>query len=346
MNKITIFVGDIGPETAASALAFDQSAVLLTCENYTNFLNDELPNSTFYTALGDLPKPDNIIYRILDKADDIYYCPCSVWSDNKEVDCTNVVTSTKGRTEFILFTFATIKNNVHNLDLSSYLTKNIAGLVDQRKSQLPQLWVAGGSDTNGVGITKDQRYGSLLGKMLDMEVSFLSVSCASIKWLADQIIRSDIRAGDFVVVGLVPATRFPYWSSIDKKIVHINLQFDKSVENYKNLDITKSTITNLLLSDHLIYESMVSLYQIISFCRKIQAKLLILGLQCTEEITIQLHNVPEFVNYVNLDSESIHVKESVDFGDDGRHPGPLQHQLYADFCYNAFKKLNYLTETY
>ena len=339
MSNLTIFFGDVTNATASNALQFDDSAILLDYKNYQDFLDNKLSNCTFYTSLGDLPKNYSLLYRILGKADDIYYCANSVWSDGKDIDHTDITKSIKGQTEFILSTFAHIKNNVHNLDLSSHVKHSFIKLNDQRKSNQLQLWVAGGSDTHGVGVLDHERYGKLLAKMLNVEVSFLTWPCASIKWSADQIIRSDIRPGDFVVLGLVPDRRYPFWSELDNNTLHVNITFTDP--KYKNLDLTKSTIEKFLTSNHLMYENIVSIHQVINFCRKVKAKLLILGLNCSDELTLQLYDIPEFKKYVNINNNNYH-NDLIDVGSDNVHPGPLQHQLYADFCQAALKKLSYI----
>jgi hypothetical protein len=337
-TKITIFVGDVGMTTANAALAVDKEAVLLDNSNYLQFLNNELLNNTFYTSLGDLPNNPDAMYYILAKADDIVYCPVNHWSDGKTLRVTDVSSSMQGLTEFILFNIANIKYNVSNLDLTKYNPTQFVELADSRKDNNPQLWVAGGSDTFGFGVNTNDRYGDILGNKLSLSVSTLAAAGGSISWIADQIIRSDIRPGDFVVVGLVPDSRLPVWSSIKNKIIHlapVNNIHDKFV------DIPKSAVNQFLVSDTMLYENVIHVHQIVNYCKKAGARLLIMGISCSDSLIMHLNDIIEFKNYVNFDVKNS-IADLVDTALDGKHPGPLQHQLYADFCYQQFKKLDYI----
>jgi hypothetical protein len=311
--------------------------MLLHNSNYIQFLNSELPNNTFYTSLGDLPNKFSIIFKIFNKADELIYCPQEVWTDNKDVDAITFNNSLKGSTEYILFDFLHKKGNVKNLNLSKYINQSFSVLHDQRKHDGPQLWVAGGSDTFGNSVKIDERYGEVLGRKLGMPVSVLAEDAASMMWISDQIIRSDVRSGDLVVVGLVPDGRLPMWSTVKNKVLHTSLSFT----GWQLVDVPESSINRFLASDTVFYEYVVHVYQIINFCRKIGAKLLILGLMCSARLAMQLSAVPEFKNYINQDSIN-NWKELIDFGADNVHAGPIQHQQYADFCYNQFKQLNYI----
>lgn len=339
MSKITIFFGDINSDLVTVATNFDKTALFINKDNYTKFLNNELPTNTFYTSLGDLAN-FNVAKFILNKADDIYYCPPTVWSDNKVVDCLDVSGSIQGNTEYLLFNFYNLKNNVHNLDLSKYSShSDYSKLVDCRRGELPQLWIAGGSDTHGTGVRENERYGEILANKLNLPVSFLTDVGSSIRWIADQIIRSDIRADDIVVVGTVPAHRFSCWSSSENKVCHITPSFDQ----FKKIDLTSGVVKNLLVTNHRDYENFIHIQQIINHCHKIKAKLFLLGLKTKPDLLIQLHNIPEFKNYINM-SINQDIKGLIDEGTDTMypHPGIQQHQLYADFCYQQLKNLNYI----
>ena len=116
---------------------------------------------------------------------------------------TDVTNSMQGLTEYILFNINNIKHNVHNLDLTKYdiNIKKFTALTAERLSDGPQLWVGGGSDTAGVGVESHERYGIILGNTLKIPCSILAVYGAPLIWTADQILRSDIRPGDFVILG-------------------------------------------------------------------------------------------------------------------------------------------------
>jgi len=325
--------------TATAALELDKEAILLDQNNYLQFLNKELLNHTFYTSLGDLPKDMTIVYSILDKADDLIYCPVTSWSGGKDLDVTDVTSSMQGLTEFILFNISHIKHNVYNLDLTKYNASEFIKLADNRKNHDPQLWVAGGSIAFGMGVDIDDRCGNILGNKLSLSVSTLAAPGASIPWITDQIIRSDIRSGDFVVVTMVPDGRLSVWSTTKNRVVHLSAHTDFL---YDSIDISKSAIDQFLVSDTRLYENIVHIHQLVNFCKKAGAKLFIIGIGGSDTLSIRLNNIIEFKNYYNAGRHGNDAKGFADIGNDNRHPGPAQHKLYADFCYQQFKKLNYI----
>ena len=129
---INIYVGDNGKELAVATTAVDPTAFLIDHSNYKEFLDNPANDVTIYTSLGDLPKIPteqpviskykNAVYNLLDLADNIFYCPPAVWSDNKSIDSFNITNSLQGLTEYILHGFKQQKNNVYNLDLTAYST--------------------------------------------------------------------------------------------------------------------------------------------------------------------------------------------------------------------------------
>lgn len=335
--KITIFVGDVSETTSSVALALDKEAVLLDQSNYLQFLNKELLNHTFYTSLGDLPKDIAIMYRILDKADDIIYCPTNSWSDDKALDITNVTSSIQGLTEFILFNISQIKHNVYNLDLTKYTNSVYTILADSRKTDSQQLWISGCSVTHGVGVDASQRYGQLLANLLELPVSFLTAGGSSIPWAIDQIIRSDVCPGDIVVLGLISEFRFPYWAG-KNGVWHIASSHRLHAKKLPFTNLSHSMLDRLITDENCFYQSVISINQLINFCRKLNLKLLILGLLSSHKLALQLSNISQFKNYVNFESPNSYV----DLGTDDKHPGPQQHKLYADFCQSALKQLHYI----
>ena len=341
MTDLIIFIGDIDESVASIATATDASAMLIDCSNYQYFLDNKLSANALYTSLGDLPANLDIIYDILDKADKIVFCPPKIWSDRKTIDFTNVISSIQGLTEYTLFRINSIKHNVYNLDLTKYHIniKKITALTDIRKSDKPQLWVAGGSDTAGYGINSDDRYGIILANKLKMPCSILADNGVPMSWIADQILRSDIRSGDIVIVGTVPENRLVIWSDSISKLVSFSIH--SGPEKYMSIDISKSAMEQFLVSNHMFYENITHLYQIVNFCRKVGAKPMILGLMMSHSSNICLTNIPEFIKYTNLELPDDHFIDH-DSGGDGGHPGPKQHQLYADFCQSALKQLNYI----
>ena len=203
ISMITLFVGDCNEDLACKAKEFDSSAYLIDFSNFQNYL--ELPRSdvTGYTSFADLLKISqtrNVFYEVLQKADHIHYCPPEVWSD---YDPEFTLQNQQQITEYFLYLIDAEKNNVVGLDLSKYLSTPYKNLKSCRDSDQPsQLWVAGCSITAGVGVDDHQKFSNLIaqtffkGKFFD-----LSNPGSSLSFAADQILRSDIRPGDFVFLG-------------------------------------------------------------------------------------------------------------------------------------------------
>jgi len=337
---INLYIGDTNIELAKTALAADPRAFLIDHSNCVEFLNNPPVGATVYTSIGDLPKiskNNSVIYKLLDLADNIYYCPPDVWSDNKSLDFKNITNSLQGLTESILYDFKKQKNNVHNLDLSHYSSQLYTSLVDTRKTNCQQLWIAGCSISHGVGVESTQRYGQLIADSLNLPVSFLTSGGSSISWAVDQLTRSDIRANDIVILGLTEESRFPYWTT-SGKVWHIQSNYQKQIKQLPFTNLSTNIIDRLITDENCFYQSAIRIYQLINFCNRLNINLLIFGLICSTTLSLYLHDLSNFINYKNFKSPN----NLYDLGTDNKHPGPKQHQLYADFCQSALKKLSYI----
>jgi hypothetical protein len=324
-----LYFGGTNSELANTAQAVDPQAFLIDHSNYIEFLNSPPDNATVYTSLGDLPKISKdtfVIYQLLDLADKIYYVPTDSWKHKED----------QIYVESILFSIKQQKNNVYNLDLTKYSAISYTKLVDSRQTNQPQLWISGCSISDGVGVDTNQRYGQLIADRLKLPVSFLTKGGSSIPWAVDQIVRSDVCSGDIVILGLTEEFRFPYWAT-NNEVWHISSgNQQKHLMSFTNL--STNIIDRLITDDNCFYQSITSIHQLVNFCNKINAKLLILGLLSSNRLALYLNNLQNFIHYKNFKSPIY----SVDLGTDHRHPGPLQHQLYADFCQTTLKKLNYI----
>lgn len=327
---INLYIGGNDSELADLARAANPQALLIDHSNCVEFLNNPpVDDVTVYTSLADLPKVcenNNVVYALLDLADNIYYCPPKMWTYSKMKDLT----------ELILQEFSLAKNNVYNLNLSTH-TELYTKLVDGRKTPNQQLWISGCSISHGVGVTQEQRYGQLIANSLGLPVSFLTEGGSSISWAVDQLVRSDICANDIVILGLTGEFRFPYWTT-NNTVWHIGANNKNQHNRLPFTNLSTNIIDRLITDDNCFYQSVIRIHQLVNFCNKVDAKLLILGLLSSVKLALQLNNLQNFINYKNFKSPMCYV----DLGSDHSHPGPLQHQLYADFCQAALKKLNYI----
>jgi hypothetical protein len=268
--------------------------------------------------------PDiNLYIKVLESASEIIYCP----PPYTNFDVSN---SFYESTLLSVCELNGIALTNAPLDIYNAQTEIMLELQDFRKSDYPQIWIAGGSDTWGVGLEENsQRYGDIIAKELNMPVSTLAAGGASIMWCADQILRSDIRKNDIVIIGLTPGGRFPYYNL--KEIKHINVSTlleDSKLE--KEIDIK--------ILDHptIRYAVVLAVYQVLNFCNKIGAKLIIAGISIDLELWFHLKNIQNYTHLANIDFSY----KFLDYGFDNMHPGPITHKLYAN---QILKKLNEYT---
>ena len=340
---ITVFFGDVYQSTADQAKAFDPQAYLVGAHNAETFLNST-GNLTIYTSLGDCPQNEDLVFKILDKADKIVYAKSVKWSDNKEVDYSDPTSSVKGLTEYILWYFKHHKKNVSNFDDDDYKHQDMLTLWDTRKSESTQLWIVGSSFCMGNhGIGKNA-YPWLLSKDLNMSMSLLACNAASHEIMADQVLRSDIRADDIVVLSLNYEEKHVFWNSIKNtaNILGPGWQsLPEEVQRVEQLGYKKKEFDRFLFAnDTGFYKNYIHIHQVINYCNKVGAKLFLFGLYTSHRMNLALSDVPQFKLYKN--KLGIDQTEFVDYADDNKHPGTKQHRLYADFILSNLKALEYI----
>lgn len=325
-----LFVGDCTEYLADHAKKFDSSAYLVDSSNYKNFLNQYDSSITVYTSFADLPKitqTECVFLQVLQKADKIYYCPPEIWSDHTD-DFS--LQNMQQITEYFLYLLNREKENVEGLDLSKYKNNSYLNLSNVRNSENhTQLWIAGCSISAGVGVETTQRYAHLLSKYFNLQFVDLSKRGSSMEFAADQILRSDVRSGDFVIWGLTSEYRALVWNRKTQRGYSINLHtFD-----YKNTNRADDIVDETRL-----YKSVISFAQVENFCKKIGAHLIAVPIICTEALQLLLH---DHKCYYQLPYQPCFI----DLGTDNVHPGPQQHQWYADQIISIMEKNGLCTTT-
>lgn len=204
------------------------------------------------------------------------------------------------------------------------------GLVDGRKTEGKNLWITGCSVTHGVGVEIEQRYASILSKKINLPTTLLSIPGSSIAWQADQLLQSDIRSGDIVIWGLTSFNRVNYSSDYNWKTASISnyLNIPKN-KQYWNIDYFSSLSQSTPCIKNIL--------QVINFCRQLNAELYLINLlECTwTDFIFSKEN-----NYLNL-TKPFDTNERlmfIDLGTDNSHPGPRQHQEYAENIFNFIKE--------
>ena len=307
---VTLFVGDNNDILAETAQKMDPKSWLIDHNNYKNFLltkhNEDI---TVYTSFSDLPKITStgaVFFEILKKVDNIFYCPPIKWSDHSDNFTWN---NNQTITEYFLYQISLMKNNVQGLTLDHYY--NYLELAELRKTEKKQLWVAGCSTAHGVGVGKHEKFGALISNKLDLEVSHLTKGGSSIEWATDQILRSDIRKNDIVVWGLTQEVRAPM---------------------AVNGRVGRETDPDILLNETSLYRAVTGVYQVVNFCKKISARLILLPIICSEQLQLRLLGLHEY-------HQSSYCRQFLDLGTDNIHPGPAQHQEWADIaCQTLLEK--------
>jgi hypothetical protein len=313
---ITIYLGDVTDYLRDQAILSDPTAQLITIENYKN-----LGPGTYFTSLGDLA---NVVTlgKVLQQADRIVYSPPEKWSD-----------SFFGKSQMQKWTEDYLNIFRFRCPVENYINANepefdqVLTLADTRKSNSLQLWIAGCSISKGDGVTDDTRYGQLLADRLDIDVSFLTRSGSSIAWAADQILRSDIRPGDIVVWGVTSHTRLAKFEMNAVKCFGLN---------HKVWEHTPST-TEYLVSDQALYHSIIAVHQVINFCTKIHAKLILANL-LDQSVVNYIQDFPNLVMLNRIwgrDPDNMFI----DLGSDLLHPGIKTHEFYSDQIYQKIQTL-------
>lgn len=309
---VTIFVGDVGEYLADIAKKNDPLAALIDSKNY-----QKLKAGTYYTSVGDL---DNLstFGQILQQADTIVYWPPNRWSDKH-----NRGSMMQYWTEQYLSVFCCDASKiVINFNASPLNKTRMLTLADARKFKDGQIWVAGCSISHGAGVADHERYGELISKELNLPVTFLTQPGCSIRWASDQILRSDIRANDTIFWGITGSSRLSYWDESTGKHRYAVLNKFDSHEFLKSLINEK-----YLASDHMIYESLVSIHNVINFCKINHVTLILATL--IKGMEIYLQDVANFVPLAGIFGQNADDMY-LDLGTDNLHPGPKSHQFLKE----------------
>lgn len=314
---ITLFVGDNDEGLSGRAKLTDPGAFLVNYRNWQKIVDQKHDKDiTIYTSLSDLPKINkdiSVLWNLITVADKIFYYPPSRWSDDTGNFSWN---SQKILTEYYLAQVTKSGKTVIGLDLDEYKNPLYLKLATNRTNDSRSLWIAGCSVSHGVGVDISQRYGEIIGHRLSIPTYHLTQGGSSLEWAADQILRSDIRSGDILVWGLTQETRAPFVRN--GSVLGMN-------DNLENIDYR--------LDETRYYKAITSVFQVINFCEKIGCRLILLPIICSEKL--QMDILDQSVFYLVP-----HQIKFLDVGTDGTHPGPKQHQFWADFCLDIIKQNN------
>jgi hypothetical protein len=200
----------------------------------------------------------------------------------------------------------------------------------RRKTEQPQIWVAGCSWSSAVGVAKEQRWGSLLADQMNMAVTVLAEGGSGNSYQARKLLSADIRENDVVIFQVTTPHRETIFGQdgVECGMEHVTAQTFKD-----NPDLYKTYSPNRLDELTLVINQIKEMQNLINFSQKLKAKLLIWHpggpLWIGEYSKNFLRDKENFYSYKNKMS---------DFGTDGLHPGPKTHKQYADFVFEKFKQ--------
>lgn len=224
-----------------------------------------------------------------------------------------------------LYLFNKLKTQSHKTTGIEWIDKFNLSLFQSpisRTTDSRQLWIVGCSITQGVGVQFDSSYPILLSKKLNLPLQLLAKSGSSIEWQSDLIARADIKAGDIVIWGITSYSRISFMSdeSYDSCPVR-HYPLINNALNYWNL--------NYFDSPSLAALTFKSIFKIQRLCEEIGAKLYLANFLDPCWSSLLYNNMSNYINFVDQLDEQGLVK-FLDLGIDNLHPGPRQHQHYAD----------------
>lgn len=294
-----------------------QLSTLLDCKNCQKSI-DSTVIADYHTCIADISSK-NISLAIRNSKKIVIY----------DIDFTNF-TSDSGR----LLTELTIISNidVEFVNCKTIEVSTINKLNQVRASSEQVLWVAGCSITAGFGVDESERYGKLLSNRLNLSEVLLAKGGSSILFSADQLLRSDIRVGDIVVWGLTSIPRVEVCDNLDFKSITVSSYdtVDESLQ-YWDLDFFQSPTQSLI--------QIRMILQVINFCKKIGTRLYLANLYDLTWIPVVFGGYNNFINFAtNFDVDSPFIPTFIDYGNDQLHPGPKQHQYYAEKIFNLIER--------
>lgn len=221
------------------------------------------------------------------------------------------------------------------MQVSKLDPKKFLHLTGSRITELPQLWMVGGSALTDPNIEQSQIVGNIIANYLGMPVSYLTANGASNDWCADQILRSDIRSGDVVLWNIMFETRFPFWHSQTNQVIHIQPDYKK--HSKVDIDLSEHAVVDWLTSEHCFYSAVTHAHQVLNFCNKIGVKLLPHAQYPVEISAEMMEYFSNFPVFTIMPGEKY-----MDVTIDGWHPGPIHHAQCAERLIQALVKQNWV----
>jgi hypothetical protein len=304
----TLYVGETNPKDTKYYYELDESAYNLDIENYETALEEKL-TGVFYTSVSDFQNNFNIMLQVCWNFDKVTYRPPNVWSALSVGEVTSQFLR-------LLSWFKSIENFI--IDFT------------RRKTEEPQIWVAGCSWSSAVGVAKEQRWGNLLADQMNMAVTVLAEGGSGNSYQARKLLSADIRENDVVIFQVTSPHRE---TIVDPKYgqIHVNAQtYTQRPDLYKRYPPDRLDETTLVANQ------IRDIQNVVNFLQKIKARFMLWApntLHAPGTIGGFLEKNPLYSRYFCVCSN-----HPVDTGADGAHPGPKTHKLYSDFVFEKIKQ--------
>jgi len=202
--------------------------------------------------------------------------------------------------------------------------------INHRITDEAQMWTFGCSITSGIGINSYEIYDSKIKEYLNLPNKNISCPGSSIIWASDQICRSDIKKNDVVIWGITSPRR-------THKVNYNKLDFilPYQIENNTELELLnyeRQYYTQYFESNTELYDILTAIKRAKNFCNNIGAKFLAINL---------IFDYIGWSQYYVDDQIKAYLKNDqyIDVGNDGIHPGPKQHQEFAEKFIKLYKAL-------
>jgi hypothetical protein len=205
--------------------------------------------------------------------------------------------------------------------------------VHTRDADKPILWAAGCSYTYGQFVNVNERYSTLLADKLTLTEKNIAIPGASIYNAAMQIFNADLKPNDIVIWGLTNLGRVEITKDFAIKHLTISNYFSVDEEfRYWAIDYFGSQTD--------FVKAIEQIESVIKYCKLLDVRLIIANLIDVAWLPLALTHHKNFIDLtadISTDSNK-HTSILLDYGTDGLHPGPLQHQHYADKLFNFIKE--------
>lgn len=306
-----------------SNFEFLNTTRLLNGTNYQSIIDDTIVYDC-HTSLEDL-EYTHVIMHVIEAADSITLIELSANSYSN--DYYNFGT--------LVATLCDFKEKVENFDWVDNLSYSNFNKVLPRETDDQIIWFAGCSYVFGVGVTAKQRFSSIVSKHFQLHETNLAAPGSSVMDASSRLLRSDIRSGDVVIVGLTSSGRFEY---------NNNWNLKSDVYNKNTLKKAQGLTVDYFFSNTLPMINALHIQAVINFCKKVGAKIIIVNLLDYNWSHAIFYKLDNYINLVPKNKTNTEEFLYLDLGDDNSHPGPKQHRYYADAIIQKINDLKYLKE--